>query len=99
MFVDHPETYRYYYGGARLPGASEAELHDELGVRVRTIAELLADTLELALETTDSVGVPERDRTGSEDTIDRYLSMSPPLRASIAAQPLVWPGLNDRCTV
>jgi hypothetical protein len=96
MFVDHPETYRYFYDGAQLPHAAESELHDELGVRVKTIAELLADTLELALETTDSVGVPERDRAGWEDTIDHYLSMSPSLRATIAAQPLVWPCLNDR---
>ena len=96
MFVDHPETYRYFYDDAQPPDAEESGQPGELDVRVKTIAELLGDTLELALETTDAVGVPERDRTGWEDAIDRYLSMSPSLRASIAAQPLAWPCLNDR---
>ena len=93
MFVKHPEVYRYFYDGAQL---LPTELHDDLVVRVKTIAELMADTLELALETTDAVGVPERDRTGWEDTIDRSIAMSPALRACIAAQPTVWPCLSDR---
>ena len=96
MFVDHPETYRYFYGGAEFPPAAESELQDELAVRVRTIAELLADTLDLALATTDAVGIPERDRAGWEAAIDYWLSTSPTLRATIAAQPVVWPWLNDR---
>ena len=76
-FVAHPETYRYFYGGAQLPTAAGSELQDELAVRVRTIAELLADTLDLALATTDSVGIPERDRAGWEAAIDYWLSRVP----------------------
>ena len=95
VFVDHPRLRRYFYENVELPD-EESELHDDVRGRVFTIAESLIDTLERALQSIGSVGVPARDRRAWEDAIDFYLANSPPMRTTITAHPSWWPSLDER---
>jgi hypothetical protein len=93
IFIDHPELRRYFYEGAQLSEAENFE-KGELAVRIATVAELLADTLERMLKTAASLSSP--DRSAWEGSVADYLSLSPAFRATVAAHPTWWPGLNDR---
>ena len=93
IFIEYPELRRYFYDGAQL---SDTELHADSGVRVQTIAELLADTLERVTESTTSIDAPAHDRVAWDDAIAHYLSASPAFRTVVTAHPDWWPILNNR---
>ena len=93
IFIEHPDLQPYFYDGARLSG-SDASGDRELAVRVVTVAEAMANTLERMLHATRSLGAP--DHTAWEDSVDYYLLMSPALREMIVSHPSWWPTLNER---
>jgi hypothetical protein len=96
MFVRHPEARAFFYEGSEPPDAGEHEEQQMLRARVITLSELIADSLERAIQSTAALASPDRDVAGWEDVIDFYLRMSPALRASIAEHPMWWPSLDAR---
>jgi hypothetical protein len=90
LFLEYPELRKYFYGSAEL--TDELRAYDSpISVRLATVAELLADALENAL---DAVRTFEAASMNTEDMLDYatfLLQHSPALRETLCEHPRWWP--------
>ena len=87
VFIDHPGLWPQFYDQAAEPPSAEDE------VRLRVVAEMYADALQVALETVNRLASYERYADAWREYINTMLASSQALRKVPRDHPEGWPEL------
>lgn len=85
IFIEYPELRPYFYGGVAAPTDAR------LGAQVDTVAELLADCIEVSLEAGLTLDPFASNLSDWQDYCQHALANSPALRALVTEHPAWYP--------